>query len=142
MLDNHLRDIDVDYEWHHENMLEVTFKEYGDFLKIKETLTRIGIASNANKTLFQSTHILHKRGKYYIVHFKELFALDGKSSNIDLTDIQRRNAIAKLLAEWNLVTIVDENKLEPMGNVGQFKVISFKDKQNWELVPKYTIGTK
>lgn len=130
------------FEWMQDEMLEIAFQEYDDFLKIKETLTRIGIAVNNKKILYQSVHILQKRGKYYLVHFKELFALDGKDSNIDVVDIERRNAIAKLLVEWNLITIVNENQLEPMGNVGQFKVISFKDKRNWNLVPKYTIGTR
>ncbi len=130
------------FEWMQDEMLEIAFQEYDDFLKIKETLTRIGIAVNNKKILYQSVHILQKRGKYYLVHFKELFALDGKDSNIDVVDIERRNAIAKLLVEWNLITIVNENQLEPMGHVGQFKVISFKDKRNWNLVPKYTIGTR
>ena len=129
------------FEWYQEEMLEIRFEKDDDFLKIKETLTRIGIASNRDKTLFQSTHILHKRGKYYIVHFKELFALDGKNTNIELVDIERRNAIASLLVEWKLLTVVNEEQLEPTGHVGQFKVISFKEKPNWELIPKYSIGT-
>ena len=131
-----------DYEWSLDKLLEVEFEKDDDFLKIKETLTRIGVASNRDKILYQSTHILHKRGKYYIVHFKELFALDGKNSTIDISDIERRNAIIKLLVEWNLLTVVDESKLDPMGHIGQFKVISFKDKKNWDLVPKYTIGSR
>ena len=131
-----------DYEWSLDRLLEVKFEQDDDFLKIKETLTRIGVASNRDKILYQSTHILHKRGKYYIVHFKELFALDGKNSTIDVVDIERRNAIIKLLVEWNLLTVVDESKLDPMGHIGQFKVISFKDKKNWNLVPKYTIGSR
>ncbi len=131
-----------DYEWSLDKLLEVEFELDDDFLKIKETLTRIGVASNRDKILYQSTHILHKRGRYYIVHFKELFALDGKNSTIDIVDIERRNAIIKLLVEWNLLTVVDESKLDPMGHIGQFKVISFKDKKNWDLVPKYTIGTR
>lgn len=131
-----------EYEWSLDKMLEVKFEKDDDFLKIKETLTRIGIASNRDKILYQSTHILHKRGKYYIVHFKELFALDGKNSTIDINDIERRNVIVKLLVEWNLLTVVDDTHLEPMGHIGQFKVISFKDKRNWELVPKYTIGNR
>jgi hypothetical protein len=130
------------FEWYQDEMLEIQFEKDDDFLKIKETLTRIGVASNCDKVLYQSAHILHKRGKYYIVHFKELFALDGKTANIEVGDIERRNAIASLLVEWNLLTVVDESKLEPMGHIGQFKVISFKDKQNWELVPKYTIGNR
>jgi hypothetical protein len=131
-----------DYEWSLDKLLEVEFELDDDFLKIKETLTRIGVASNRDKILYQSTHILHKRGRYYIVHFKELFALDGKNSTIDIVDIERRNAIIKLLVEWNLLTVVDESKLDPMGHIGQFKVISFKDKKNWDLVPKYTIGSR
>ena len=130
------------YDWSLDKMLEVSFEHDDDFLKIKETLTRIGVASNKNKVLFQTAHILHKRGRYYIVHFKELFALDGKTSSIESVDIERRNSIVKLLVEWNLLTVVNEEQLEPMGHVGQFKVISFKDKRNWELVPKYTIGTR
>jgi hypothetical protein len=138
----HQKENASDYEWSLDKLLEVKFEQDDDFLKIKETLTRIGVASNRDKILYQSTHILHKRGKYYIVHFKELFALDGKNSTIDIVDIERRNAIVKLLVEWNLLTVVDESGLEPMGHIGQFKVISFKDKRNWELVPKYTIGNR
>jgi hypothetical protein len=129
-------------DWTPEQMVEVVFELDDDFLKIKETLTRIGVASNRDKTLYQSTHILHKRGRYYIVHFKELFALDGKNTNIDIVDIERRNAIIKLLIEWNLLEIVNEDQLQPLGHIGQFKVISFKEKRNWNLVPKYTIGTR
>ena len=138
----HQKENASDYEWSLDRLLEVKFEQYDDFLKIKETLTRIGVASNRDKVLYQSTHILHKRGKYYIVHFKELFALDGKKSTIDISDIERRNAIVKLLVEWNLLTVVDESGLEPMGHIGQFKVISFKDKRNWELIPKYNIGSR
>jgi hypothetical protein len=128
------------YDWSKDKLLEVKFEQYDDFLKIKETLTRIGVASSRDKTIYQSTHILHKRGRYYIVHFKELFALDGKRANIDIVDIERRNAIVKLLVEWGLVRVVNDAALNPMGHVGQFKVISFKEKVNWKLVPKYTIG--
>jgi hypothetical protein len=130
------------FEWYQDEMLEIRFEKDDDFLKIKETLTRIGVASNRDKTLYQSTHILHKRGKYYIVHFKELFALDGKNTNIEVVDIERRNAITSLLVEWKLLTVVNEEQLEPMGHVGQFKVISFKEKRDWELIPKYSIGTR
>ena len=125
-----------------QEMVEVGLKNEDDFLKVRETLTRIGVASRKDKTIYQSCHILHKQGRYYIVHFKELFALDGKNSTIELADIERRNAIIKLLVEWNLLTVVDDEQLEPMGHIGQFKVISFKDKRNWELVPKYTIGNR
>tara|TARA_B100000470_G_C19427085_1_gene231293 strand:- start:19 stop:447 length:429 start_codon:yes stop_codon:yes gene_type:complete len=128
--------------WSPSDMVEITFKEDDDFLKIKETLTRMGVASNRDKILYQSTHILHKQGQYYIVHFKELFALDGKPTNLTKVDIERRNAIINLLQEWNLLTIVKPDNLTPMGNVGQFKIISFKDKSDWQLVPKYNIGVK
>ena len=128
--------------WSPSDMVKVTFAEDDDFLKIKETLTRMGVASNREKILYQSTHILHKQGLYYIVHFKELFALDGKPTNITKTDVERRNAIISLLQEWNLLKVVDAKQLEPMGNVGQFKIISYKEKSNWKLIPKYNIGVK
>ena len=127
-------------DWAPSDMVEIRFKEDDDFLKIKETLTRMGVASNRDKILYQSTHILHKQGQYYIVHFKELFALDGKPTNLTKVDIERRNAIVNLLQEWKLLTIVKPDLLVPMGNVGQFKIISFKDKVDWQLVPKYNIG--
>jgi hypothetical protein len=129
-------------DWSPTDMVEIKFKEDDDFLKIKETLTRMGVASNRDKILYQSTHILHKQGQYYIVHFKELFALDGKPTNLTKVDIERRNAIVNLLQEWKLLTIVKPDLLVPMGNVGQFKIISFKDKVDWQLVPKYNIGVK
>ena len=129
-------------DWSPADMIEIRFKQDDDFLKIKETLTRMGVASNRDKILYQSTHILHKQGQYYIVHFKELFALDGKPTNLTKVDIERRNAIVNLLQEWNLLTIVNPDLLVPMGNVGQFKIISFKDKVDWQLVPKYNIGVK
>ena len=129
-------------EWAPSDMVEITFKEDDDFLKIKETLTRMGVASNREKILYQSTHILHKQGHYYIVHFKELFALDGKPTNLTKVDVERRNAIVNLLQECNLLTVVKPDQLVPMGNVGQFKIISFKDKVDWQLVPKYNIGVK
>ena len=129
-------------KWSPSDMVEITFKEDDDFLKIKETLTRMGVASNRDKILYQSTHILHKQGQYYIVHFKELFALDGKPTNLTKVDIERRNAIINLLQEWNLLTIVKPDNLTLMGNVGQFKIISFKEKSDWQLVPKYNIGVK
>jgi len=128
--------------WTASDMVEIKFKEDDDFLKIKETLTRMGVASNRDKILYQSTHILHKQGQYYIVHFKELFALDGKPTNLTKVDIERRNAIVNLLQEWKLLTIVKPDLLVPMGNVGQFKIISFKEKVDWQLVPKYNIGVK
>jgi len=129
-------------DWSPSDMVEIRFNEPDDFLKIKETLTRMGVASNRDKILYQSTHILHKQGQYYIVHFKELFALDGKPTNLTKVDIERRNAIVNLLQEWKLLTIVKPDLLVPMGNVGQFKIISFKDKVDWQLVPKYNIGVK
>ena len=124
-------------------MVEVTLKNDEDFLKVKETLTRIGVASRKNKALYQSCHILHKQQWYYIVHFKELFALDGKPTNFDQEDMGRRNTIANLLEEWGLVKINDpERTSEPVAPLSQTKIISFKDKDQWELIPKYNIGKK
>lgn len=126
-----------------ENLLEVELIKEDDFLKVRETLTRIGVASRKDKTLYQSCHILHKRGKYYIVHFKELFGLDGKSTDFTDNDLSRRNAITKLLAEWNLVKIVNQNITEePVAPLSQIKIISHKDKHEWNLVAKYNIGKK
>ena len=123
------------------NMLEISFKENDDFLKIRETLTRIGVASRKDKTLYQSCHILHKRGKYYLVHFKELFALDGKESSITENDLARRNAIARLLEEWDLLSILDEEKSStPLAPMSQIKVLPHKEKPEWNLVAKYNIG--
>ena len=124
-----------------ENMLEISFKENDDFLKIRETLTRIGVASRKDKTLYQSCHILHKRGKYYLVHFKELFALDGKEADFQDNDLQRRNTIAKLLQDWGLVKIISEGEMEN-APLSQIKIISFKEKGEWDLIPKYNIGKK
>lgn len=123
-----------------EDMLEVTLQERDDFLKVKETLTRIGVASKKEKKLYQSCHILHKQGKYYIVHFKELFALDGKPTNLSENDIARRNTIATLLEEWELITIVDPDSTEPNVPVRQLKILNFKEKDEWELLAKYNIG--
>jgi hypothetical protein len=124
-----------------DNMLEISFKENDDFLKIRETLTRIGVASRKDKTLYQSCHILHKRGKYYLVHFKELFALDGKDSSITENDLARRNAIARLLDEWNLLKIVrSEQASTPLAPMSQIKVLPHKEKDEWKLVAKYNIG--
>lgn len=126
-----------------DDLVEVTLEKPDDFLKVKETLTRIGISSKTEKKLYQSCHILHKKGKYYIVHFKELFALDGLPSTITEADIARRNTIATLLEEWNLVKIVDSKKTESLtSGLGQIKIIPHKDKGEWELVPKYHIGKK
>jgi hypothetical protein len=126
-----------------DTFIEVTLRSEDDFLKVKETLTRIGVASEKNKTLYQSCHILHKRGKYYIVHFKELFALDGKPSSFDEEDKSRRNTIANLLSDWELVDLVDESKSsEPTLSMKFIKIIPFKEKQEWELISKYKIGKK
>jgi len=126
-----------------EDLLEIRLKNEDDFLKVKETLTRIGVASRKDKTLYQSCHILHKRGKYYIVHFKELFALDGKSTDFEDNDMGRRNTIANLLAEWGLVEIVNKNKAEqPVAPLSQIKIISHKEKDEWQLITKYNIGKK
>jgi len=125
------------------NFIEVTLKHQDDFLKVKETLTRIGVSSRKEKVLYQSCHILHKQGKYYIVHFKELFALDGKPSNISENDIQRRNAITKLLEEWGLIKIMNPKLLEDnLAPLHQIKIISFKEKDDWDLIAKYNIGKK
>jgi hypothetical protein len=122
-------------------LLEVQLKDEESFLKIKETLTRIGVSSKKEKKLYQSCHILHKRGKYYIVHFKELFLLDGLTSDIDENDLGRRNTIGKLLDEWNLLTVVDKDKMNSMlAPINQIKIIPFKEKTEWELCPKYHIG--
>ena len=126
-----------------DTFVEVTLRSEDDFLKVKETLTRIGVASEKNKTLYQSCHILHKRGKYYIVHFKELFALDGKPSSFDEEDRSRRNTIANLLSDWELVDLVDESKSsDPTLSMKFIKIIPFKEKQEWELISKYKIGKK
>jgi Bacteriophage translational regulator len=126
-----------------DSLIEVKLGNEDDFLKVRETLTRIGVASKKQQMLWQSCHILHKQGKYYIVHFKELFALDGKPSNISADDIARRNTIANLMAEWGLVTLVDpEKSKDPVAPLSQIKVLSFKEKDEWELVTKYNIGKK
>jgi hypothetical protein len=132
----------VFYDWTVESMLEVILPEPDNFLKIKETLTRIGIASRKERKLFQSCHILHKQGRYFIVHFKELFALDGKESNITNNDVERRNTVAVLLEDWGLLRIKNEKMAEPQASLSQIKVLSFKEKDDWELVPKYNIGKK
>jgi len=131
-----------DIAWDPEMMVEVTLHQPDDFLKVRETLTRIGVASRKEKKLFQSCHILHKKGKYYIVHFKELFALDGKHANLTSNDIQRRNRIAKLLSDWGLIGIVTDDKIEDVAPLNQIKVIAFKEKSEWILESKYNIGKK
>ena len=127
--------------WSPEEMLEVRLNEPDDFLKVRETLSRIGVASRKDKTLFQSCHILHKQGKYYIVHFKELFALDGKDTNLSENDIARRNTITNLLTDWGLIDVVGTSKVEA-APLSQIKVISFKEKNDWKLETKYNIGKK
>ena len=129
-------------EWTPESMLEITLNEPDDFLKVRETLTRIGVASRKDQKLYQSCHILHKQGRYFIVHFKELFLLDGKKSNLEENDIARRNTISQLMSDWGLIEILDKSKLEALGPLRQIKIISYKDKENWELCPKYNIGNK
>ena len=130
------------YDWTPESMLEVILPEPDNFLKVRETLTRIGIASRKENTLYQSCHILHKQGRYFIVHFKELFALDGKESNITSGDIERRNAITGLLQDWELLKIINASQAEQKASLSQIKVVSFKEKADWELVTKYNIGKK
>lgn len=128
--------------WTQEQMLEVTLKEPDDFLKVRETLSRIGVASRKEKTLYQSCHILHKQGRYFIVHFKELFMLDGKKANLEDTDVQRRNTIATLLADWGLVDIQNKEVAVECAPLRTIKIIGFKEKEEWELCPKYSIGNK
>ena len=129
-------------KWNPESMLEVKLKQPDDFLKVRETLTRIGVASRKDRVLFQSCHILHKQGRYFIVHFKELFALDGKHSNLSDNDIERRNTIAQLLSDWGLISIINPDNAKNKAPLSQIKVISFKDKGNWSLETKYNIGKK
>ena len=131
---------EVKLNWKHDDMLEIVLKEPDDFLKVRETLSRIGVASRKDRKLYQSCHILHKQGKYYLVHFKELFALDGKETNLSENDIARRNTIGKLLSDWGLVTVKGE--IEPVAPLSQIKIISFKEKNEWILETKYNIGKK
>ena len=133
---------DENFNWSPEQMLEVTLKQPDDFLKIRETLSRIGVASRKDETLFQSCHILHKQGKYYIVHFKELFALDGKKATLVENDVQRRNTISVLLQDWNLLSIVKPEAAENKAPLSQIKIIAFKEKNEWNLQAKYNIGKK
>ena len=130
------------YDWSPTKMVEVSLSEPDDFLKVRETLTRIGVASRKEKKLYQSCHILHKQGKYYIVHFKELFALDGKKATLVANDIQRRNTIAILLQDWNLIDIVKQTDAEDKAPLSQIKVLPFKEKKEWNLSAKYNIGKK
>ena len=128
--------------WTAGDMVEVTLRQPDDFLKVRETLTRIGVASRSENKLYQSCHILHKQGKYYIVHFKELFLLDGKESNFSDNDLQRRNKITRLLSEWGLLSVVDDAKVEESSSISQIKIIPHREKKDWELIPKYSIGSK
>ena len=128
--------------WSPDQMVEIVLNEPDDFLKVRETLTRIGVASRKEKKIYQSCHILHKQGKYYLVHFKELFALDGKPANLTINDVQRRNRITQLLADWGLITVVTPDKISDIAPLNQIKVLAFKDKQDWILETKYNIGSK
>ena len=128
--------------WAPDKMVEVVLGEPDDFLKVRETLTRIGVASRKEKKIYQSCHILHKQGRYYLVHFKELFALDGKHANLTINDVQRRNRITRLLADWGLITIVQEGSVTDIAPLNQIKVLSYKDKGDWILEQKYNIGKK
>ena len=128
--------------WSQDQMVEVTLNEPDDFLKVRETLTRIGVASRKEKKIYQSCHILHKQGRYFLVHFKELFALDGKHANLTSNDVQRRNRIAQLLADWGLVGVVNADKIQDIAPLNQIKVLSYKDKGDWILETKYNIGAK
>ena len=134
--------VETEIQWKQTDMVEVILGEPDDFLKVRETLTRIGVASRKEKKIYQSCHILHKQGKYYIVHFKELFALDGKNTNLSLNDVQRRNRIIQLLSDWGLVTIVTPEKIADLAPLNQIKVLSFKEKNDWTLESKYNIGRK
>ena len=129
-------------KWAPDRMVEVVLGEPDDFLKVRETLTRIGVASRKEKKIYQSCHILHKQGRYYLVHFKELFALDGKHANLTINDVQRRNRITRLLADWGLITIVQEGSVADIAPLNQIKVLSYKDKGDWILEQKYNIGKK
>jgi len=129
-------------DWSPDKMVEVSLGEPDDFLKVRETLTRIGVASRKEKKLYQSCHILHKQGRYFIVHFKELFALDGKRANITVNDVQRRNRITQLLADWGLIKILNADQIQDIAPLNQIKVLAFKDKGDWILETKYNIGRK
>ena len=134
--------VEPQISWSPDQMIEITLNEPDDFLKVRETLTRIGVASRKEKKLYQSCHILHKQGRYYIVHFKELFALDGKRANITVNDVQRRNRIIQLLLDWGLVSVVSADKVNDIAPLNQIKVISYKEKNDWNLETKYNIGKR
>ena len=129
-------------KWAPDQMVQISLNEPDDFLKVRETLTRIGVASRKEKKLYQSCHILHKQGKYYIVHFKELFALDGKRANLTVNDVQRRNRIVQLLCDWGLITVHDAEKITNIAPLNQIKVLAYKEKDEWELETKYNIGKR
>ena len=134
--------VENEIQWKQSDMVEVVLNEPDDFLKVRETLTRIGVASRKERKIYQSYHILHKQGKYYIVHFKELFALDGKKTNLSLNDIQRRNRIIQLLSDWGLISIVNKDAISDLAPLNQIKVLAFKEKNDWTLESKYNIGRK
>ena len=134
--------VEPEVKWSQDQMVEVTLNEPDDFLKVRETLTRIGVASRKEKKLYQSCHILHKQGRYYIVHFKELFALDGKHANLTTNDVQRRNRIARLLSDWGLIEVVKPDSVSDIAPLNQIKVLAYKDKGLWALEQKYNIGKK
>ena len=134
--------VEPEVKWSQDQMVEVTLNEPDDFLKVRETLTRIGVASRKEKKLYQSCHILHKQGRYYIVHFKELFALDGKHANLTVNDVQRRNRIVRLLADWGLIDVVKLDSITDIAPLNQIKVLAYKDKGEWSLEQKYNIGKK
>ena len=133
---------EIEISWKQSDMVEVTLGEPDDFLKVRETLTRIGVASRKEKKLYQSCHILHKQGKYYIVHFKELFALDGKKANLSTNDVQRRNRIVQLLSDWGLVSMISKEVIADVAPLSQIKVLAYKEKGDWTLESKYNIGKK
>ena len=133
---------DIVIQWQQSDMVDVSLAQPDDFLKVRETLTRIGVASRKEKKIYQSCHILHKQGRYYIVHFKELFALDGKHTNLSLNDVQRRNRIIQLLSDWGLITVVTPEKIVDVATLNQIKVLAFKEKDEWTLESKYNIGRK
>ena len=134
--------VEPEVKWSQDQMVEVQLKEPDDFLKVRETLTRIGVASRKEKKIYQSCHILHKQGRYYLVHFKELFALDGKHANLTQNDVQRRNRIIQLLSDWGLVTVLNADKITDIAPLNQIKVLAYKEKNEWILETKYNIGKK
>ena len=134
--------IEPQVNWSQDKMIEVKLNEPDDFLKVRETLTRIGVASRKEKKLYQSCHILHKQGKYFIVHFKELFALDGKFANLTINDVQRRNRITRLLSDWGLISILKEESIQDIAPLNQIKVLPYKEKNEWKLEQKYNLGKK